>query len=52
MFKKLRNQKKKLREIQELEDKIKAKEISANEAQKEKVASKAALEAEIAAISD
>ncbi len=40
LYKKLRNQKKKLREIEELEGKMKDKEFKPNDAQKEKVASK------------
>jgi hypothetical protein len=45
--KKIRNRQKKLKEIEELALKIKKKEITANQAQLEKVASKTAIEAEI-----
>jgi hypothetical protein len=48
LYKKLRNQKKKLREIDELEVKMKAKDFKPNDAQKEKVASKDKLDAEYA----
>jgi len=50
LFKKLRNQRKKLREIAELEEKIKGKVIEANDAQRDKVASKVAVEAELAEV--
>lgn len=50
LFKRLRNQRKKLREIEDLEEKMKDKSYVAKDAQKEKVASKSKLEAEIAEI--
>ena len=48
--KKIRNKQKKLENIVTLEQKVKSKEIVANEEQKNKIASKASIEAEIAEV--
>ena len=50
MHKKIRNKMKKLSLIQELESKIKKKEIIANEEQNNKIANKKAVEDEIAEV--
>jgi 2C-methyl-D-erythritol 2,4-cyclodiphosphate synthase len=47
LFKRIKNAKKKLRQIEELEEKMKDKEYQANEAQREKLASRPKLEAEL-----
>lgn len=50
LTKKIRNKQKKVDQIKQLEDKVKAKEIDANEEQRGKIASKPAVVAEIAEI--
>jgi len=47
LYKKIRNNEKKLKDIKELEERVRSKEINANEEQKKKIARRETIEREI-----